>query len=33
MKRYIKNEDNFTEYELTKDEWTFETVYDMLKQN
>lgn len=31
--KVYKNEDNFTEYELTKDEWTFETVYDMLKQN
>ena len=30
--KVYEDKDKFTEYELMKDEWTFETVYNMLRQ-
>lgn len=30
--KVYEDKDKFTEYELKKDEWTFETVYNMLRQ-
>ena len=28
-----KDMEKFTEYEITKDDWTFQNVYDMLRQD
>lgn len=31
--KIYKDMEKFTEYEITKDDWTFQNVYDMLRQD